>query len=137
MGVVQEHRAEIDGRTYVTTTLTATEGLAIMPRLMPLFSNNVASILFATSDEDRATVMEDKKILMSMIIDISRAAAAHEGLDVIKDLLIHTKCENVKVGDTDVDLPVGGDRFGEHFRGDYFHLLRVAWWVARKSFNAP
>lgn len=138
MGVVKEHQTVIDAKTYVTKTFTAVEGLTLFPRLMTILSATTAAVLFNASDDECAKIMADPTLMLPMMISVAdKAADRPDGLQVVRDLLLHTTCENVRVGDTDQVLNIGTDRFGTHFAADWYHLFRVAWWVARVSFASP
>jgi hypothetical protein len=136
MATLKEHTRDFSGTTYTTRTLPASKGLIIMPKLMALFGEALVGLFFATDEKARETLLEDPKILAAVIASIAEKAAETDGLLVIKDLLIGTRADKVKVGDVEVEGSVH-DHFDEHFSGRYRHLVEVAVWVGTCNFMAP
>lgn len=138
MGVIQEHRTEIDGRQYSTTTFPALEGLVLMPKILSLMSPSLAGLLFVTNEEQRKKLAENRDVLVASALEIASKAAENDGLTVIRDLLKYTRCLNGTVGDAKGTIEYSCfEKFNEHFAGDYIHLFKVGWWVGRVSFTNP
>lgn len=136
MATIKEHTRDFSGTTYTTKTLAASRGLVIMPKLMALFGEALVGLFFATSDEDRETLLSDPKVLAAVISSIAEKAAETDGLLVVKDLLIDTHADRVRVGDAEVPASVHA-HFDHHFSGRYRHLVEVAIWVGSCNFMAP
>lgn len=136
MATLKEHSRDFGGVTYTTKTLPASRGLVIMPKLMSLFGEALVGLFFATSEEDRETLLGDPKVLAAVISSIAEKAAEADGLLVIKDLLAETHADKVRVGDAEVPASVHA-HFDHHFAGRYRHLVEVAMWVGSCNFMAP
>lgn len=136
MGALKTHSETIDGILYTTTTMPAIEGLIIMPKLINLLGETGMTILMATSDEEKDALMENNEVKAALMSSIAERAADSDGLLVVKDLMKHTVCNKIKVGDNFVTDSVW-ENFDDHFAGRYQHLLDVALWVGRASFAAP
>lgn len=126
----------IDGATYSTTTLTATEGLVILPKLVALLGEDGLSLLIATSEEEQESLWENKEVQAALIMRLAENAAKDEGLLIVRRLLQNTTCDKIQVGDRLTTAKVR-DNFDAHFAGNYMHLVRVAIWVGRMSFGKP
>ena len=50
---MREQSEVIDGITYTTTTMPATRGLQILPKLVDLVGEDGITLLMATPDEDQ------------------------------------------------------------------------------------
>lgn len=133
---LKQHAEKIDGITYTTTTLPATDGLRIMPKLVDLLGETGMALLLATSDEEKESLMENAEITAALMSSIAERAAENDGLLVIKDLLASTKCDKIQIGDNFIEGSVA-ENFDDHFAGRYMHLIRVAIWVGRASFGEP
>lgn len=138
MATIREHTNTIDGIVYTTTTLPASDGLRIMPRLVALLGDALVGLIFATDEDQRDGLLEDPKILAAVVTGIATTAAESEvgGLMVIKDLLRTTQADRVAIGDAEVPGSVH-THFDLHFAGRYKHLVEVAMWVGRVNFFAP
>ncbi len=136
VATIKEHTRDFSGTTYTTKSLAASKGLVIMPKLMALFGEALVGLFFATSDEDRETLLSDPKVLAAVISSIAEKAAETDGLLVVKDLLIDTHADRVRVGDAEVPASVHA-HFDHHFSGRYRHLVEVAIWVGSCNFMAP
>lgn len=133
MSTLKKHTEVIDGATYITTMLPATDGLKIMPKLIALLGQTGMELLLATSDDDKEKLMADPAVKAALMSSIAERAAEDEGLMVIKDLMKSTTCDKIKVGDNFVTDSVY-ENFDDHFAGRYMHLINVAMWVGRVSF---
>lgn len=107
---------EIDGLTYTRTKLPCGDGLDLLPRVVALLGNGLASMLTTGSDD-----------LSDLGIDVLVAVAERamrDGLEpVCRTLLARTKCDKLRP-----DGAKGGDVlpvFDAHFSGEYVHLLKV------------
>jgi hypothetical protein len=136
MGVIKEHTTVIDGKTYTCKTFPATEGLVILPKLISVLGEAVTNLVFGVDDAELAEAMSNPKIIGAMLVKISERVSENDGLLVLKELLAYTSCDQVKVGDAEINQSVY-DRFDSHFAGDYMHLINVVSWVARASFGNP
>ena len=136
MGVIKEHSTVIDDKTYTCTTFPAGEGLVILPQLIALLGEEVANHDFATNDKQLDGLMDDPKVLGAMMVRISEKAAENDGLLYLKELLKYTACDQVQIGDAQIQASVY-ERFDDHFAGKYMHLFHVVTWVARMSFASP
>lgn len=125
----------IDGITYTTRTMPATQGLMILPKLVNLVGENGLTLLMATSEDERASLMENKEVVAALITSIADRAS-DGGLLVLKELLELTTCNKIKIGDNEVEGSVL-ENFDDHFAGRYVHLITVAIWVGRVSFGQP
>ena len=136
MATTNEHTRQIDGVTYTTRTLPASQGLLILPRLMALFGEALIGLMFTTSEDEREHLLSDPKILGAVISQIAKHAAENDGLLVLRDLLGATEADRVRVGDAEVPGSVH-THFDGHFAGRYRHLVEVALWVGTVNFAAP
>jgi hypothetical protein len=136
MSTTRTHTKTIDGTIYTTTTLPATDGLRIMPKLVALLGDSLVGLIFATDEKQRDGLMEDPKILAAIVTGIATTAAETDGLMVIKDLLRTTEADRVRIGDAEVPGSVH-THFDLHFAGRYKHLIEVAMWVGQVNFFAP
>lgn len=136
MGVITTHTTDIDGKPYSCKTFPASEGLVLLPKLISLLGEDVANLVFATSDDQLEGLMENRKVLSAMMVKIAEKASEDDGLLNLKELLKYTTCEKIKVGDAEISDSVY-ERFDTHFAGDYLHLFKVIGWVARASFANP
>lgn len=136
MATVREHTETIDGINYTTTTLSASEGLRIMPKVVSLVGQTLMSLFFAADEDKRLAMLSNPKIVGGIINQIATNAAEDDGLLVVKDLLKKTKCDQVAIGDARVPGSVY-DHFDIHFAARYKHLAEVAMWVGRVNFLAP
>ena len=93
MSTIKDHTHTIDGVTYTATTLPATDALIILPRLVALFGDGIVSLFMATGEDGMAELMENPKVLASVITTVATTAAdpegifKGEGLLVLKDIL--------------------------------------------------
>lgn len=135
MSIVTKHTKEIEGIAYTTTTLPASVGLVIAPKLLALLGEKVAALLFATHGEGSMVeeLLQDPKVQGQILASIADKVAATDGLLIVRDLLQTTECNQIKIGETHIQGSVA-DHFDSHFAGRYGHLFRVALWVARINF---
>lgn len=136
MAQVQDHTTVIDGKTYTAKTFPALEGLVILPKLIALLGEDIANLVFATSEGQLDQLMNNPAVLTKMIVSIAEKAAQTDGLLVLHDLMKYVNCDQVKVGDAVVSASVY-TKFNDHFAGDYLHMFKVVSWVARISFAKP
>ena len=136
MGQITQHETTIDGVRYRTKTLDAITGIRILPRLLSILPPGVAEIVLTVSEEDRAKICASPETMLSMMQIIARAANDGEGLQVVVDLVGRVEFEHSPPESNPVWQPLS-EWFGTHFAGDYYRLLKVAWWAARASFSKP
>jgi hypothetical protein len=136
VSTTKNHSTVIDGITYTTTTLPASEGLKIMPKLVALLGDSLVGLIFATDEAERDKLLEDPKVLGLLITSIARTAAEDNGLLVLKDLLQATTCKAIQIGDAVAEGALA-TYFDDHFAGRYKHLVEVAMWVGRVNFFGP
>lgn len=129
------HNTTIDGVTYTTKTLPASAGLVILPKLLSLFGEPVLKLFFVADQAEKEALLKDPQVVASILHNISKNAAEDDGLLVVKDLLVNTSADKVKVGDTDIEAAIPS-HFDTHFQGRYGHLFQVAMWVASVNFTA-
>lgn len=130
---MKTHTKVIDDVAYTTKTLTATEGLILMPKLVALFGSDLLRLMLGRSNEERAAIMAEPSTMAILLAAIAKNAAVNDGLLVVKELLATTTTEHVRVGDTTVPGRVI-DHFDSHFDQRYQHLFEVALWVASCNF---
>jgi hypothetical protein len=129
----------IDGITYTTKTLPTTQGLVIMPKIVSLFGEPLLKLIFTVvgqgvPQEDRMKLFKSPEILGGLLGSIARNAAENDGLLVVKELLVATTADKVKIGEAfGANEPVM-NHFDTHFAGRYMHLAEVAFWVASCNF---
>lgn len=146
MATVKEHEQEIDGKLYRCKTFPASEGLVILPKIVSLLGDKVANLVFAAGEEGAQKLMDDRKIMTTVMVNIAERAEENDGLLVLRDLMRYTvyvrkhqekpSQENPKPAVVEIPEKVA-DNFDTHFAADYMHLLRVAMWVGRASFGNP
>ncbi len=136
MAITKTHTKVIEGITYTTTTLPASAGLTILPKVMSIFGEALIGLFFAVDDESKAEVFANPKVLGAIIAKVAENAAADNALLVLKDLLVSTECDRVSIGDAEVPGNVHS-HFDGHFAGRYRHLMEVALWVGTSNFIAP
>jgi hypothetical protein len=144
MGIVKEHIKEIDGITYTTRVLPATQALTLSPRVISLFGGKTLALVL--SIEDPSKLMDDPTVVASLVTTIcgnitddelqqrSAGVKVVSPLLTIKDLLAKTKADKVRIGDSEVEGEVA-KHFDSHFEGRLGHLLKVAMWVAQVNFG--
>ncbi len=132
---MREQSEVIDGITYTTTTMPATRGLQILPKLVDLVGEDGITLLMATTDEDQNSLMANREIMAALVTGIA-SRATEGGLLVLKELLELTTCDKIKIGDNYIEGSVYKN-FDDHFAGRYMHLISVAIWVGRVSFGRP
>ena len=96
---LKEHSSTIDGITYKTTVLPATDGLKIMPKLVSLLGETGMSLLMATTEEDKEKLMQRPEIVSALISTIAERAADDDGLLVLRELMRYTSCDAIEIGD--------------------------------------
>lgn len=138
MGIVRNHETEIDGIAYKTTTLPASVGLSVMPRLVALLGDKILPLLFEVGGEGIEALFKDPKVIGTLISNIAdRAAtkmsAGEDPMGVLRDLLLKTTADKVRVGSAEVEGSVYKS-FDSHFAGDYRHLIAVVGWVGGVNF---
>lgn len=124
----------IDGITYTTETLPATEGLRILPKLVDLVGENGLALLMGTTDDQKDSLMANAEVTSSLMANVAARAAENDGLLVLRDLMAKTRCDKIKIGDATIEGSVH-ENFDDHFAGRYLHLINVAIWVGRVSFG--
>lgn len=136
MGIVKEHREEIDGITYTTKTFPASDGLEILIGGGRFINETVLGALVAAEDEELGSIMTNPKFLISLFVGIAKASAPGEFSAWVQSLLEHTKADKCRMGGEEKNGSVY-THFDEHFAGRYMHLLSVATWVFRVGFAGP
>ena len=140
-----QHTKIIEGVSYTTTTLPATRGLLILPRLIALFGEPILKLIFTTSQElgegDDAgeamgELLQDPKVMATILHGMAANAAEDNGLLVIKDLMMSTEADKARMGEAEVQGNVH-QHFDTHFAARYTHLAQVAMWVASCNFIGP
>lgn len=126
----------IDDISYTTTMLPATQGIIIMPKLIDLLGETAMTLLIATSEQQKDVLLNDDETKAALISSIAERAAEDNGLLIVKELLKHTTCDKIQIGDNFVTGNVH-ENFDDHFAGRYMHLVNVALWVGRVSFAGP
>lgn len=138
MGVVRKHTTEIDGITYETTTLPATVGLSVFPRLVALLGDKILPLVFEVGGEGLEALFKDSKVIGVLISNIaeratSKMAEGEDPMSVLRDVLVKTTADKVRIGSTEVQGSVHKS-FDSHFAGDYRHLIAVVGWVGGVNF---
>ncbi len=140
---MRTHTTVIDGVSYETTNLPASEGLVILPKLIAIFGESLIGLLLTAADDDESKTAEtlqallsNPKVLAAMIDTIAQRAAEDDALLVVRRLMKTTTADKVRIGDAEVPGPVH-THFDGHFAGRYKHLFEVAFWVAKANFAAP
>ncbi len=138
MGYVKAHSKTIDGVTYTATTLPATQGLAIFPRLVALLGEQGVALLFGAGAESFGNMMEDPKVVGALVTHIAKGItnAGGQPTDVLRDIMATCSADKCRMGDTEVQASVF-EHFDEHFSGDYMHLLKVVGWIGQINFMKP
>jgi hypothetical protein len=138
MGVVAQHETVIDGFAYSCRTFTASEGLVLLPKLIAMLGDDVAKLIFATSEAQQAKIFSDPGLLAGVLVQVSTRAAENDGLLIVRDCFKHAKCSNSKIGEAEAEVDLGKIHFfDQHFAGRYAHLLAVFSWIVRASFGSP
>lgn len=140
-GVVGTYTTEIDGLTYHTKTLTATEALRLLPRLILVLGQaGLAVFLKAGVEGLRRMINEESEVAAALLQDAAERLAEEGGdsLDALaKALLAHTTCDQVQIGEHTRTAPLAVHYFDSHFSRRYRHLLEVCLWVGQLSFDEP
>jgi hypothetical protein len=142
MGIVHECTETIDGITYTTHTLPATVGLSVMPRLVALLGDKILPLMFEAGVDGIEELFKDPKILAVFISNISeritqrRAEGEADPTDVLRDIMLKTEADKVRIGTTTVRGSVY-QNFDDHFAGNYTHLLKVVGWLGQVNFVPP
>ena len=142
------HTKTIDGIGYTTTTLPTSNGLRVMVKLVALFGETGLKVLFdvlgkeGLSDEAREEILKSPAVIGKILGAVARSAAddgedGGRGIMVVKDLLIGTKADRVKIGDAEGRDESVHMHFDTHFQGRFAHLASVAVWVGWCNFVAP
>lgn len=138
MGIIKEHKTTINGTAYKCKTFPASEGLVILPKIISLVGDKVTNLMFGVGDEGIESLMEDKKVMMQIMVNIAERAEQNDGLLVLRDLMKYTTFTETFTDPATKE--VNGldrsvyDKFDEHFAADYMNLMNVAMWVGRASF---
>lgn len=133
MATIAQHTKLIDGTTYTTRTLPATEGLRILPRLIALFGEPVLKLMFTAEGDERGALLREPKVLAAVLHGMAENASETDGLLAVKDLLKATTADKVRIGEAEVEESIH-THFDTHFAGRYTHLATVAMWVASVNF---
>jgi hypothetical protein len=138
VSLVGKHTTVIGGHEYVCETFPASEGLVLLPKLLALLGDDVAKLVFSTSEEQQAQIFGSADLLAGILVRVSERAAENNGLLLVRDCFARTKCTTGKVGDAVVEIDLGDvRRFDSHFAGKYGHLFEVFAWIVRLSFGSP
>jgi|GEM_PF-5537164 len=134
MSVVREHTQEIDGITYTCRTFPASEAVKILPRLIALFGARVVQIAMQAGPDQLEHYMAQPEILAAIVTEAAKAGAEDpEGWIVLKDLMANVTADKIRIGTSEVPGSAS-THFDDHFTGRLMHLVKVAVWVATKSF---
>lgn len=128
-----EHTTTIDNIPYKTTTLLATRGLTILPKLIALFGEPLLKVMFSADEDEKEHMMEEPRVIAAILHGISLNASDGELL-VLRDLMETTESDQTRMGEAEVP---GNIRmhFDTHFAGRYMHLAKVAKWVGSCNFT--
>ncbi len=137
MSVVSDKTTIIDGKTYTTKTLPASEGLRLMPKIITLFGEKILALFVSTDEKQAEGLLKNPKVVAAMLVEMAeKAGESEDGWLVMKDLMKYTTCDKVQVGAVEGEGSVF-KHFDDHFAGDYQHLLQVAMWVTHAGFTKP
>lgn len=158
MSTIKEVHKTIDGVTYTATTLPATKGLVLFPRLVSLFGDGIVSLVVASDelpdDEDTDSGDVFQRIIAKLVVAaqspstlamvlarVANTAADPEGifkgqgLLVLKQMLDGVTADKVRIGG---DAETSGTNvlefFDTHFQGRLKHLLAVCVWIGQINF---
>lgn len=142
------HTKTFDGVVYTTTTLPTTNGLKVMVKLIALFGEQGLKVLFNVlgkkdiSDEAREEILKSPAVIGQILGAVARSAAEDSedggrGILVVKDLLVATKADRVKIGDAEGKDESVHMHFDTHFQGRLPHLAQVVIWVGWCNFIGP
>lgn len=142
MGCIKKHHTVIDGKKYTTSTLPASEGLVVFPKILRLLPKATLKLFFALGGEEGeeeendelAAALEDPEVVATLLSTLAKQVADTNGLGVVRELLAHTSCSNIQIGETEGEGDMN-THFDDHFAGDYTHLFHVAVWVAKVNFG--
>lgn len=129
-----------DGRDYYTTLLPASEALVLLPKLIAAFGDGVTSVLLAVKPGETASAIEslsDPLILGPLLQHIASACANNSGLLILRDVLRHTECAQIKLDGGTILRASVFDNFDHHFAGDLGNMLAVCIKAAQASFAKP
>ncbi len=124
----------VDGTTYTTRLMSATESLDMLPRLIRLLGRRLVHILLSTKSEELAVMLQDPEVIASMLATVAENAK-EEPLTIMRDLLRNTKFEK-QASENTVQASAFSE-FDEHFSGHMMRLVMVSMQAARASFTRP
>ena len=137
MSVVREHTQEIDGITYTCRTFPASEAVKILPRLIALFGARVVQIAMQAGPDQLEHYMAQPEILAAIVTEAAKAGAEDpEGWIVLKDLMANVTADKIRIGTSEVPGSAS-THCDVHLPGRLMRLVKVAVWVATKSFSVP
>ncbi len=145
MGIINKKSKVIGGVTYTTTTFTAAEALVVWPRVLALLGDGLVSMLFSSEADERGEILADPKVQSAIMVGLAERAADPDGifkgeglLELVKDFLQKTTCDQLRIGDTTVPDAQGNGlvtHFDQHFTGRMGHLMEVCMFVGEANFS--
>lgn len=123
-----------DGVEYTTRTLTTSDGLVLLPKIIALFGEPVLKLIMLNPD-DRSEYLSDKMIMATILHNVAKNAMNGELL-VLRDLFKQTECAACRIGESEAPGNLAKE-FDTHFQGRLAHLVEVAFWVATVNFIDP
>lgn len=133
MGVVAEHRTEIDGIVYTTETFPGAQGLDMIQWLIKLLGPGAIELLMSVGDAEASALSVEPEVVAAIISGASERAEPGEFSKLCQALLVRTRFAPAP-GQEPVAVPLF---FDEHFAGRYMQLMEVCVWVVRVSFARP
>jgi hypothetical protein len=130
----------INGITYTSTKLPASEGLAILAKLAPVLPDQIIrlvvnSLLPSQDGEDRPRRIQDlsPEQVQSMIVFLLEQMARIDMVGLAKRILANVTFERVKIP---VELR-DEETFDDHFAGEYEQLFAVLKFAFLHNFAGP
>jgi hypothetical protein len=137
MGVITSHTTVIDGIGYTTKTLPATEGLALLPRLIRLAGDKAMTLLMGVDSGDVDALLSEGEVVAALLVGMAeRASDDDDGWTIARQILKYTTADKVRIGEAEIPGSVA-EHFDTHFAARYQHLLEVCVWAARVGFGGP
>jgi len=128
-----ETSREIGGRVYTTQPLDARTALEIIRKLMAAAGPDICTMFFALPKDKRKAAFSNPGIIGASFATICMNSP---DLGFVPTLLTKTKCDRVRIGDTEVAGNVA-QHFDEHFKADFPHLMEVVQFVGEVNFQNP
>lgn len=137
MGVVTSHTTIISGITYTTKTLPATEGLAMLPRIIRLAGEKAMTLLMGVQSSDVDALLSEGEVMAALLVGMAeRASDDQEGWGLARQVMRYTTADKVRIGDSEIPGSVF-EHFDTHFAARYQHMFEVCVWAARVGFGGP